>query len=837
MVGRTDGAHDGGAKAPAPGNFSQRYTSAVVAHARSIVLLSILVAAVAASFAAKLPVYADFSWLLPERSESVQQLRALAKRARVLGTLMVVVSTEEPARREPAALELKTALDGLGPELVSHLTYDRHEMRGYAWDNRWLLADVADLRRAKEALPGFLAQLRRRTNPLVVDFEDEAAEQSTADVQGLQQKLDELSRQHDDPGTLVSPDGKLRLFVLQTPFAAGDTTRGNALLDQVRAAAQRVEANHPGVKVGLAGDVLSSLEEQRAILQGMLVSTAATAALVLLGLYFYLRSVFAVVALGWALSVGTLVTFMVTRLTVGHLNIATAFLASIVLGNGINFGIMVSARYFECLRSGARGTQALTTAVGGTARGTLAAALAATVAYASLMSTEFRGFHDFGLIASTGMVCCWFASYTVLPAVMALGAERGWLHATPQPAIGRALSALLPRRTGAFVAVNLVVAGICSLATWQYLVHNPYEQNFRNLRSDSRALLQEQAWMHEIDRGFGQGISGGFVVAVPERAQVPAVLARLRAVDAGKEQSERLFGRVNGLDDFLPADVDEKRALLRDVRAQILRALDGPMNAKAKKKLRELCPPETLQVPTDADVPKALAWPFTEADGTRGRMVLANSGPGFHTWEAADLMRFADAVRALKLGPDVLVGGSAFVFSDMLRLIEHDGPRATLAAMVAAAAVVVCTLGITVYAGVTIACGYFGTVAMLALSAAIGIKVNFLDFVALPITIGIGIDYAVNIAARAREEGAGRGRRALAGAGGAVFLASYTTIIGYGSLLLSHNKGIRSFGHAAILGELTCLAVGLYFAPALLDVLQRGARTGREDPATSSMAD
>jgi hypothetical protein len=99
--------------------------------------------------------------------------------------------------------------------------------------------------------------------------------------------------------------------------------------------------------------------------------------------------------------------------------------------------------------------------------------------------------------------------------------------------------------------------------------------------------------------------------------------------------------------------------------------------------------------------------------------------------------------------------------------------------------------------------------------------VNFLDFVALPITIGIGIDYAVNIVVRSRQDGGGSPRRALATTGGAVALCSFTTIVGYGSLILSANRGIRSFGLAAILGEITCIAAALFLAPALLQLLGR----------------
>jgi predicted RND superfamily exporter protein len=55
----------------------------------------------------------------------------------------------------------------------------------------------------------------------------------------------------------------------------------------------------------------------------------------------------------------------------------------------------------------------------------------------------------------------------------------------------------------------------------------------------------------------------------------------------------------------------------------------------------------------------------------------------------------------------------------------------------------------------------------------------------------------------------------------AVMLCSWTTTVGYGSLLLSGNAGIVSFGLTAILGEATCLVAALTLAPALLAILTR----------------
>jgi predicted RND superfamily exporter protein len=133
---------------------------------------------------------------------------------------------------------------------------------------------------------------------------------------------------------------------------------------------------------------------------------------------------------------------------------------------------------------------------------------------------------------------------------------------------------------------------------------------------------------------------------------------------------------------------------------------------------------------------------------------------------------------------------------------------------------VLAVLGASRAAAVTVICGAAGVCAMLGAAGLLGIRINFLDFVALPVTIGIGIDYAVNIAARHREEGPGSAGRVLGATGPAVALCSFTTVVGYASLLLSDNQGIRSFGLSSLLGELTCV-----FA-ALLD-LRRGRGPAR----------
>jgi uncharacterized protein len=98
-------------------------------------------------------------------------------------------------------------------------------------------------------------------------------------------------------------------------------------------------------------------------------------------------------------------------------------------------------------------------------------------------------------------------------------------------------------------------------------------------------------------------------------------------------------------------------------------------------------------------------------------------------------------------------------------------------------------------------------------------RVNFTSFIALPITFGIGADYAINVLGRYEEDGRRDIAAAIRGTGGAVGLCSATTIIGYSSLLIADNRALFSFGVTAVLGEITCLTAAIVALPAVLILL------------------
>jgi predicted RND superfamily exporter protein len=352
------------------GDLVVRVTDKVVHHAKLTLVLSWAIAIVSGFCASHLQVFGDFSSLLPPNTESVVQLRALEKRTRVLATYMIGLESDDAAQRTQAAAVLRSRLDAIDRDLVAGITSDEASARQFAWSNRFLFAPLDELERARDALQTKIAE----ANPMYVSLDDDAPSTSTDD---LKQRLDKEEKEASDPGAFVSKDGRLQLFIVRTTFSAGDDDRAhklNTLLENVKGETQ---SEFPAVKIGMAGDVITTFAEHKALINGVVASTVATVALVIGALLLFYRSLPAVGALCWSLTTGVLATFAFTKLTIGSLNLASAFLSSIVIGNGINFGLVLLARYQEERLRESDPAAALRAAVRGASPGTLAAALTA----------------------------------------------------------------------------------------------------------------------------------------------------------------------------------------------------------------------------------------------------------------------------------------------------------------------------------------------------------------------------------------------------------------------------------------------------------------------------
>ncbi len=797
-------------------------------HRLRVLAVAVLVFLISGLIASRMDLRSDLTNLLPNSKPSVRDLNAMQKRARPFGTVHVILEADDPKLRERAAAMLWPRLQNIDPSLVQQVSADDGAVARYVWDHRFLFADLQELTEARDALKERIDHGKLENNPLYIDLDDDEPVQAKPDrLAELEKKLDENEAKAKAPPPWVSKDGTLQQMSLQTTFSASDAAHGRQLTRAIRKEIAVVAHEVPGVTFSLTGNVTLTMYEHDSVLEGMTLSALITMGLCALGLFLYYRSLRLVGAMLCALLVGVAATFAMARLTVEHLNVMTAFLFAIVIGNGINAGMILVARYLEELRAGKEPRAAVGAAMVGAWHGTLAATATAFIAYTSLLITDFRGFREFGAIAGSGMAFTWIATYTVLPAALFVLAPKAQFPGEP-PLIGAALEKLLPqRRLAAVMASGGLITAIAIVVVVKFIANDPFLHDWRDLQSSTPEIESIRLTSQRTDEKLRPrtqltGQAYQVVIAVTNRADVGPIVQRIRDADAKRTADKRWTQDVRSMDDLVPAQQTEKLAILGEIRTLVDDPkLQANVDDNDRALLAKLRPPDQLARVADADVPHALAWPFIEKDGSMGKLIVIRGAKRFDSFNIDHRLAFAAEVRRIALPPGALIAGEPLVVADIIETMEQDTPKMILFALAGSILAVFLVLGLRRHSYITIACGLAGVLVMMATCFLVGLRVHFLDLIALPITIGIGIDYAVNLAARDQQDGHRGTAYLLRTTGGTVLLCSYTTSVGYGTLMLSANGGIRAFGAAALIGEIACILMALVVAPACLALLRQ----------------
>lgn len=827
------------------------YASLVLSRPKSITLAFVAASIAGLVLASTLPLRTEFSWLLPDDKPSVVALHALTKRRPSTAVIEVGIASPDPKITERFATDLAELLrKRMPPELLREVDEDNAAVRQYIWRNRHLYASLDDLKRARTAIEDRLEQEHREKNPLVVNLLDdeppkkpEAAEKKADPMDDLQARLKQAKASAERAPGYVGEEGRLRMLVVR--FRFGDTEPGKAepaikvLDDTVKELGPT--RYHPELSVGYAGDPVTATLEHDLILHDVVVTTVMCLVLVMLLLSIALRSLRAIVALCVTLLCGCAITFGFTRLVVGHLNSSTAFLGSVVAGNGINFGIIHLSRYLEERRRGSDHRTALRTAFRSTFVPTVIACTAAATAYFSLIITSFRGFSEFGIIAGSGMAFCWLASYTLLPAIVTILEPKRAANPRPEPLPVEPPQARRSRRLLSGLAFGIVALTTALSIYGAYkLVRDPFSDDLRALRSRSLPKTAPGQWSRRLDAAFGKDQSGGFYIGTDSVDQVPVVLRAIAEVERDTPPEKKIFGKVDALPNFLPgtiAEQQEKIAILDDIRRMLVRIEPRLVpGSEEQKLLADLRPPpkEELRPITVSDLPPNVREAFTEADGRIGLLLAIHPGPGYKdasyraTEEAVSLLRRLPVPEALK--KTLLISGAEVIFVDMMSAVQHDGPRASILSLLLVLFLLYGSFGPSREFCITAFALFAGSFGMLGLMGLLGVQLNFLNYIAVPITIGIGVDYPFNVMARLKQDMAAQKPLwpGLVKTGGAVVLCSLTTMIGYAVLLMSDTGAIQSFGMAAVLGEITSIFAAILIAPCLLLVWRSRKPGGAE---------
>jgi hypothetical protein len=822
-------------------------------------------------YASKLQVRSDIMELLPRDSPGFQSFERRLERVGGRATIVVVCESPDRAANERFIDGLRSSIDTMvstrascvsactedacakacGPALIDFVESGTKDVRAFFEANKWLYADLKDLEDADATLERQIAF----KSGMVEDLFDETTGEHALGMDKFKARWKQNAEQKDDfpTGYFASRDGTQHVLRIMTTTSGMGGGGDEVLFHRVEQMARDLHPTslHPAMKIGFGGDIPNAAAEKESLVREAVLATAIAAFLILAGIVFFYRSLWSLALIGFPPLFGVGCAYAFATFHYGYVNASGAFLGAIILGNGVNYPIVLYSRYKEFRARGMAPDLARRDAVWNAFRAELVGSTVASIAYASLTVTRFRGFNQFGVIGFVGMLLVWLSMIPCLPAMIVL-IERlqvrlpKWMRETPatvsedgsRGSIARFVGNVTERWPRVFVGAAILITIVTAWRLPGFL-RDPWEYDFQKLASKGSQTGGPAQWSRKADQVLsGRMNLAGSLVLADRVEQVAEVKQRILANDAADPEGA-MIDTITTVADFLPGPTEgqaAKLAVLERLRERLTPSVMAKLAEDEAATIHDMIPPEGLHVLGTADLPALLKTRFAERNGTVGTLLYVRYKPTVARNDGHNLLRMAATIDGVRLadGTRVDTASRATVFAEMIRSLERDGPLATAVSLAAVTLVVVVATSSMKGAFAVILSLLFGVIWMVGGGALFGERLNFLNFIALPITFGIGSEYPFNIFDRSRLLG-GDVTRAVKLHLGAVALCSYTTTVGYGSLLFADNQALQSFGRLAIAGELACIAAALLFLPSLLHLLGMhvAGRGAYEEPPRS----
>jgi preprotein translocase subunit SecF len=312
-------------------------------------------------------------------------------------------------------------------------------------------------------------------------------------------------------------------------------------------------------------------------------------------------------------------------------------------------------------------------------------------------------------------------------------------------------------------------------------------------------------------------------VALAEIAAAQAVIApEIRALLDGYSperlrEMHDLLTHVFSIDSFIPDLQAEKLLVIRDIRERIAKKR-GSLSEADTQKLATWEPYLLVDRPIEVtDLPAWVQVQFTDLQGHVGHFVSFGLRGETTDYLQAKRMTGAFATLASSAGPVPAVA-DYFVIPEIVDMIRLDGPRVVLSVfgvLIVTALLMFRRVFQTLYVLFTVVIALLWLAGVFAL---LDWKLNLFNLIALPLLIGMGQDDSLHIISRYREEGPGSILRVLRETGGAVFLTTLTTLVGFSSMLFVEHRGLQSLGWTVCIGMTLCLLTSVLFVPACLRI-------------------
>jgi hopanoid biosynthesis associated RND transporter like protein HpnN len=780
---------------------------------------------------------------------------------------------------DPAEIEqIRASVERMKPLLDVPLAWQMFTLRSLYSEASLRLALLAPGQALSAGDEQFLAQLRDVTRSAAGVLHDprdyRSPWKSLTAREGQKDRLAEPQYFFSSEDPSSKP---VLAFLLVRPVTEAGSFTG--ALHSVEKLHELIAETRPGftdLEIGLTGlpvletdEMLASQNDTNAASWIALAGVAMLYLLVFRGLRYPLLTV-ATLLVGTAWALGWL------TLTVGHLNILSATFAVMLIGMG-DYGVLWVTRYDQERQNGADIRAALRTTGASVGHGILTAGTTAALAFYATMLADFQAVAELGWIAGSGVLLCALACFTVLPALLVV--TRRWCKPeTRQPETllfdPQQQDSWIPsvsRRPGWVIGVSLAV----TLVLGVFALRVRYDHNLLNMQAEElesvqweRTLIEHTAgasWhalsiadtrekVFELKARFEQMPEVDRVVEIAslvpgdQERKLPLlrdIHERLRQLpprntviphpkpDMGAllMDTHRLLEQLHVLT-HPSAQQTEPPAYLRELETQLAmlkerlhRALDGgeAMRAEAVQRLQDfehwltadlaedlhrlhdVTIPDRIQL---TDLPVALRERYVSP---HGKWLLRVFGKDC-LWDFEPLANFTAAIQKV----DPAATGKPFTTLEGLQAMKSGFEWAGLYALGAIVLVLALDFRRVLPLALSLAPLAMGVLLSLGFMGLCGMPLNPANMIAFPLIVGVGVDNGVHVLHDYLSRDRGTPYRLRKSTGKGMFVAALTTVLGFGTLMISRHRGMYGLGFILALGVTWCMLAALVFLPAVL---------------------
>lgn len=735
--------------------------------------------------ASQLRLDGDLGRLLPDDAPSVQGLRSLeAVYADQIGRLTIVVHPNEGASVEQHVETVAKSLEGLdGIQRVV-----TQEPASLLSDKRLLYLELDDLKEVEDRLEKRIRWEKQRANPFFVEVKKSSP--PSVDMSDISAKYSQSAETF-----WVTEAGDILVFV-HPDFSAGDLDETRTLVSGVQ---ERLDDS--GLKYSLTGRYQKRIDQQDLLTADIAKATPAALVVILLFLAFYFRSWVSTLLVLVPLVVGTAAGMAMAGVIFGSLNILTGFLAAVLMGLGVDYGIHLVSRYLDARRQ-MGSVEAWLDTFRTSGRASIYSGLTTILALGSLSTSSFRAFYEFGVVASVGIAFI-ILSYSVLIPFVIFVLKRG----EPKAALSTRVGLLLekawvrksPRKGWLRAAQVVYVLGILLLVLGAREVR--FDRSF-----DSLSITDTPSWKLDdvVNKTLGTSQTPAVVPVenAEHRAAVLAEFERRRAGELGYT-----LGDVLSLENIVPPAQTEKLEILQGLKEKIEDVPERARSEEAVEFLKEISGVLDAGEVSLETLPDALKMPFLRKDNPAAGVVLAMPAVDLNNADAS--RDFSGMIRGLPGhdGQKIDAISDTLLLTEILEYVERDTEwmvEITLVGLILVALIAFRFTWDTVRVVVFLALALGTGIGLIGLSH---LDFNFINVLILPIWLGLGVDATFHLIVHLRDEPENTGLHV--GTIVSIAAAFTTSMIGFGAMMISHHVGLNSLGQVAAMGFLAMLIINV----------------------------